>query len=101
MEMTGPCKAWKSKGSFPPLSTAPWKSRQRREISTFPQPQLGTQGKVKTGGDGRSVGYGKVEIQKQDSHFPTAPKACGARNKNITKGVRMLRPHQALFFRIT
>ena len=46
------------------------------------------------------MGYGKVEIQKQDSHFPTAPKACGARNKNITKGARMLRPHQALAFRI-
>jgi hypothetical protein len=26
-------------------------------------------------------GRGKVEIQKQDSHFPTAPIACGARRK--------------------
>src|SRR5207244_9371764 len=30
----------------------------------------------------RKWGRGKVEIQKQDSHFPTAPTACGARRKN-------------------
>ena len=28
------------------------------------------------------VGGGKVEIQKQDSHFSTAPAACGRRKKN-------------------
>ena len=27
------------------------------------------------------MGSGKVEIQTQDSHFPTAPIACGARKK--------------------
>jgi len=27
------------------------------------------------------LGGGKVEIQTQDSHFPTAPIACGARKK--------------------
>jgi len=27
------------------------------------------------------VGRGKVEIQKQNSHFPTAPTACGARKE--------------------
>jgi hypothetical protein len=77
--MTGPWKAWKSKSSFSTLSPVPWKSRKRREISTFPQPLRLTQVKIKTGGGRRSVGYGKVEIQKQDSHFPTAPMACGAR----------------------
>jgi hypothetical protein len=29
----------------------------------------------------RTVGHGKVEIQDQDSHFPTAQNACGARKK--------------------
>lgn len=39
MEMAGRWKAWKSKSSFPTLSTAPWKSRKGGEIPTFPQPQ--------------------------------------------------------------
>src|SRR5579871_1892714 len=38
MEMPGPWKAWKSKSSFPTLSTVPWKSRRKREIPTFPPP---------------------------------------------------------------
>src|ERR1051325_2385137 len=29
----------------------------------------------------KTVGPGKVEIQRQDSHFPTAQNACGARKK--------------------
>jgi hypothetical protein len=29
----------------------------------------------------KTVGHGKVEIQDQDSHFPTAQNACGARKK--------------------
>src|ERR1035437_2518743 len=57
MEMPGPWKAWKSKSSFSPLSTAPWESRQRREIPTFPQPGIAPDG--------------KVENQNQVSHFPT------------------------------
>src|ERR1035437_5513083 len=48
MEMPGPWKAWKSKSSFSPLSTAPWESRQRREIPTFPQPVMPGMGKWKT-----------------------------------------------------
>jgi hypothetical protein len=28
------------------------------------------------------VGGGKVEIQKQDFHFPTAPTACGSKEEN-------------------
>jgi hypothetical protein len=39
-KMTGSWKAWKSKSSFSPLPTPPWKSRQRREIPTFPQPRV-------------------------------------------------------------
>lgn len=46
--MTGPWKAWKSKTGFPTLSTAPWKSRTRREIPTFPQPGFAALGKWKT-----------------------------------------------------
>jgi hypothetical protein len=57
MEMAGLWKARKSTSSFPSLSTAPWKSRQQREIPTFPQPGVGPDG--------------KVENQNQVSHFPT------------------------------
>jgi transposase InsO family protein len=57
MEMTGPWKAWKSTSSFPPLSTAPWKSRQEREFPIFPQSGFAPDG--------------KVENQKQVYHFPT------------------------------
>jgi len=41
--MAGPWKAWKSKNSFSPLSTVPWKSRKSGEIPTFPQPQAAVQ----------------------------------------------------------
>ena len=40
--MPGPWKARKSKSGFPTLPTVPWKSRQQREISTFPQPRFAT-----------------------------------------------------------
>jgi hypothetical protein len=55
--MTGPWKAWKSRSSFSTLSTVSWKSRQHREIPTFPQPGFAPDG--------------KVENQRQVSHFPT------------------------------
>jgi hypothetical protein len=42
VEMPGPWKEWKSKNSFPTLSTAPWESRKQREIPTFPQPSFAT-----------------------------------------------------------
>jgi len=32
--------------------------------------------------ESESVGHGKVEIQDQDSHFPTAPTACGNKEGN-------------------
>jgi hypothetical protein len=57
MEMTGSWKAWKSKSSFSPLPTPPWKSRQQREIPTFPQPGVAPDG--------------KVENHNQVFHFPT------------------------------
>src|SRR5277367_4597394 len=38
--MTEPRKAWKTNGRFSTLPSAPWKSRRRREIPTFPQPRL-------------------------------------------------------------
>ena len=56
--MPGRWKEWKTKSRFPTLPTAPWKSRQPREISTFPQL--------------RRVAPGKVENQTQVSHFPHA-----------------------------
>jgi len=43
---------------IPPLPTTPWKSRKTSEIPTFPQL--------------RRRDGGKVENQKQVSHFPTA-----------------------------
>src|SRR5579872_3582662 len=46
--MPGPWKEWKSKNSFPTLSTVPWKSRTKREISTFPPPSFAAMGKWKT-----------------------------------------------------
>jgi hypothetical protein len=39
--------------------------------------------RVQDGADAEElVCGGKVEIQKQDSHFPTAPMACGARKEH-------------------
>src|SRR5450631_3903805 len=37
--MAGPWKAWKTKGGFSTLPSAPWESRKNREIPTFPQPR--------------------------------------------------------------
>ena len=85
--MTGRWKAWKTKDRFPKLSTAPWESRQHREIPTFPQPRLFSSLGQKT--SHRTGDYGKVGIQNRDSHFPTIAIACGARTKThlfTTKG---------------
>ena len=57
LEMAERWKAWKSKGRISPLPTVPWKSRKQREIPTFPQLR-------------RKQADGKVENQKQVSHFP-------------------------------
>ena len=66
MEMTGPWKAWKSKSGFPPLSTAPWESRKRREIPTFPQPlQPAAQGRKAFGEEG------DIQEEKSGHRDPT------------------------------
>src|SRR5258708_4926963 len=91
MEMSGPWKAWKSRSSFSPLSTAPWKSRKRREIPTFPQPGIAPDG--------------KVENQNQVSHFPTR----GSRRRLLFVCFQNKKPRKEIgrsaasssFFRIT
>src|SRR5436190_24327322 len=57
VEMAGLWKAWKTKNRLPPLSTAPWKSRQRR--ARFPH--------------SHSSGDYAVEKWKTKSRFPTFP----------------------------
>jgi hypothetical protein len=57
--MTALWKPWKAKSRLPPVSTGPWKSRQ--EQARFPH--------FHSSGDEAD---GKVENQKQVSHFPTA-----------------------------
>src|SRR6266481_5602534 len=75
VEMAGLWKAWKAKNRLPPLSTAPWKSRQKAgEIPTFPQL--------------RRLRRGKVENQKQVSHFPTAFSYMKEKTKKKTGGLR-------------
>ena len=55
--------------------------KRRGEKTWFPLRTVGTQKRRIT------VGHGKVEIQKQDCHFPTVPTACGARkNARLDKG---------------
>jgi hypothetical protein len=56
MEMTGYGKRGKPKAGFPSFPTA--LGNRQGAIPTFPQPRLRPRG--------------KVEIQKQDSHFPVA-----------------------------
>src|SRR5665647_2243125 len=92
MEMPGPWKAWKSKSSFSPLSTAPWESRQRREIPTFPQPGIAPDG--------------KVENQNQVSHFPTRgmrrrPRFVYFQNQEPRKEIGRFAASSITVFRIT
>src|ERR1019366_7921695 len=54
--MAGPWGEWKTKSRFPTLPTGPWKSRQHREIPTFPPPGFPPDG--------------GLEKQKQGFHFP-------------------------------
>jgi len=79
--MAGPWKAWKTKDGFPTLSTVPWKSRRKREISTFPPPGFTAMEKWKT--------------KKPVSHFPTAARdddSCSlSENQKPKKGSRPLR----------
>src|SRR5664279_945003 len=57
--MAGPWREWKTQSRFPTLSTGPWKSRQHREIPTFPRPGFAPDGKVGN--------------QKPETGFPLSP----------------------------
>jgi hypothetical protein len=77
VEMPGLWKAWKAKSRLPPLSTAPWKSRQ--EQARFPHFHS----------SGGKQADGKVENQKQVSHFPTATNPLSpGRNTRAAGGLR-------------
>jgi hypothetical protein len=74
VEMPGLWKAWKAKSRLPPLSTSPLeispKGRRDFHISTAPATRAD----------------GKVENQKQVSHFPTATNVYGSQEKNRAAG---------------
>jgi len=75
-------KPGKPKSGFPPF---PRLLGNLAKAARFPHSHSSGglyQGRRKRG-TGRSVGYGKVEIQRRDSHFPTAPTAGGARKKIV------------------
>jgi hypothetical protein len=57
-------------------------SQKRRDCHISTAPALSSSPWFLKTADRRTVDYGKVEIQEQDSHFPTAPTACGARNEH-------------------
>jgi hypothetical protein len=79
--MPGLWKAWKAKGRLPTLSTSPLEiSPTAGEISTFPTASA-------------TKADGKVENQKQVSHFPTAPVSLSQEQKNHAGGLRP-RPRQ-------
>jgi hypothetical protein len=83
--MLGPWKERKSKSSFPAFSTVPWKSRERREIPTFPPP-----------------GFAAMEKWKTKNRFPTFPHPLATTTlapsnpKSKTKGSRPLRGLRSL-----
>ena len=79
VEMAERWKAWKSKGRISPLPTVAWKSRKQREIPTFPQLR-------------RKQADGKVENQKQVSHFPTATNPLSPERKTGPRAGFALRP---------
>jgi len=83
--MAGLWKAWKAKGRLTPLSTSPLEiSPSTGEIPTFPQlRRVLVVSERRASKELRSVGRAKVEIQEQDSHFSTAPRACGSKEKGI------------------
>jgi hypothetical protein len=80
VEMPGLWKAWKAKSRLPPLSTAPWKSRQGQ--ARFPHFHSS---------DGKQAD-GKVENQKQVSHFPTATNPFSGKEKQGRRAGFALRP---------
>jgi len=72
-----------SKNRLPPLPTTPWKSRRRREIPHSHSSDDGLQDGESENKNWKLLGRGKLEIQKRDSHFPTAPAACGSKEETI------------------
>ena len=74
MEVPGLWKAWKAKGRLPTLPTSPLEiSPKTGEIPTFPQLR-------------RTKADGKVENQKQVSHFPTASIPLSTKEQNRSAG---------------
>lgn len=85
-------KPWKAKGVLSTVPTAPWKSRKSKRdshISTAPAVLYIRQQRRLNAEE--LVCRGKVEIQHQDYHFPTAPTACGARKEMIAAKLRSSR----------
>jgi hypothetical protein len=76
VEMTGLWKPWKAKSRLPPVSTGPWKSRQGQ--ARFPHFHS----------SGGKQADGKVENQKQVSHFPTATNPFSRNQNRATGGLR-------------
>src|ERR1700730_16298983 len=74
--MPGLWKAWKAKSRLPPVSTGPWKSRQGQ--ARFPHFHS----------SGGKQADGKVENQKQVSHFPTATNPFSRNQNRATGGLR-------------
>jgi hypothetical protein len=83
----------KANGALLTVSHAALEISQRRRdyhISTAPTTvRFAFQTELK---EEELVCRGKVEIQKQDSHFPTAPMACGARKEHNSYEVGTLVP---------
>ena len=73
--MTALSKPWKAKNRLPPVSTGPWESLQ--EQARFPH--------FHSSGDEAD---GKVENQKQVSHFPTAISLCQNKKSGTAGGLR-------------
>src|ERR1700674_3414411 len=95
MEMPPLWKPWKSNNRISTVPKASWESRESSEIPTFPQLLRFVIASQPNNPGGRTGCGGKVEIQKQDSHFPTAPIACGARKKILK--VSTMRPVRCVY----
>src|ERR1035438_4030418 len=72
--MTGRWKAWQTTNRFPPLPTAPWKSRKDGEIPTFPPPGVAPRESVENQKNGSHTPPrpGEVPQGRRDSHIPPA-----------------------------
>src|SRR5260370_35697510 len=82
-------KPWKTKGRFPPAPTAPWKSRTRREIPTFPPRRLYRFHAPRRSRDRDRILIWAVQKWKSESRIPTfapprQPQAQGRQSEQIT-----------------